>query len=182
MNILRILVVIGVSCGLLFFVTLDVKAGNRLTKEESIAAGKTLFETKNCSICHSLQGIKNSIGSDLLRWRNLESPMFWAAIMWNHVPEMAMALDNGVLDYPTFENDEFANIVVYINSFADNIERFQFKANKNRGKFLFNYLGCAKCHTIRNRGGSVGPNLTYVAKQLITTMCLPVSYYRTQYL
>ncbi len=166
MNILKTIVIIGLICGLLFLAGLDVKAEKRLTKEESVAAGKALFKSKSCSHCHSLRNIKDSIGSNLLRWKNIESPMLWAAIMWNHAPKMAIALDDEAVEYPTFEDDEFANIVAYINSFTDEPGRYKCKPDENKGKFLFQYLGCAECHSIRGKGGSVGPDLAYVTETI----------------
>ncbi|WKZ18896.1 MAG: c-type cytochrome [Candidatus Jettenia sp. CY-1] len=131
-----------------------------LTKEERVEMGKRLFETKQCSYCHNGENVKKGKVPDLERWKELSSPVLWAAIMWNHVPEMVKAFTEERKGIPKFEKDELIYIFEFLNSSDEKNAKIKFPGNASRGAFLFSFLGCKTCHSINGEGGSVGPSLS----------------------
>ncbi|OQZ00288.1 MAG: hypothetical protein B6D35_06995 [Candidatus Brocadia sp. UTAMX2] len=135
-----------------------------LTKEDRVAMGNHLFETKQCSYCHNNENVKKEQVPDLERWKELSSPVLWAAIMWNHVPEMVKAFTEAKKGIPKFENDELIYIFESLNTASEKHAQTKFAGNASRGSFLFSYLGCKVCHSINGEGGRVGPSLSGIAK------------------
>lgn len=153
----------------LFFIVTNIAFVNAsenkiLTKEERIAMGQHLFETKQCSYCHNRENVRKEEVPDLERWKELASPVLWAAIMWNHVPEMVKAFTEEKKGIPKFEKDELIYIFESLNNTNKKHPKIEFPGNASRGSFLFAYLGCKVCHSINGEGGRVGPSLSDVAK------------------
>ena len=153
-------------CVILSF-SINLNAKTPVSMQERIEAGKELFKSKSCSYCHSVRGEGGSIGPDLSKWESMKSPVLWGAIMWNHVPEMIKVFKEKKIDYPLFEGDEIAYIFEYIHSQAKRMGgSIAFPGDAERGAFLFRYLGCNQCHSVRNKGGKIGPDLTDVASNV----------------
>ena len=144
-----------------------LNAKTPVSMEERIEAGKGLFQSKNCSYCHSIHGEGGNAGPDLAKWESLESPVLWAAIMWNHVPDMIKTYNEKKIDYPDFEGEEIAYIFEYIHSVSEQKGgTIAFPGDENTGAFFFQYLGCKQCHAINDDGGELGPDLANVASMV----------------
>ena len=51
----------------------------------------------------------------------------------------------------------------YLNFFKENFD----KPDPNAGwRWFFSYAQCSKCHTLQGRGGTTGPDLTFIAKRM----------------
>ncbi len=136
-------------------------------KEERVKAGKALFETKKCSHCHTMEdGEKKDEITDLRKWKELASPTIWAAIMWNHVPEMVKSFKEENIVFPEFEGEELAYVFEYIHSFSEEKHSHKFTGDKDRGKYLFKFLGCKKCHVVKGKSNDKGPNLKDISKNI----------------
>ena len=59
-----------------------------LDRPGSARQGARLFDEKRCSTCHAVAGKGSKVGPDLSRWKQYESPILWAEIMWKHAVEM----------------------------------------------------------------------------------------------
>lgn len=153
----------AIIVGLLFVSVVDASVKEPISKQEMIDAGKTLFQTKSCAVCHGLNGEKDKAGPDLMKWDSLASPVLWAAIMWNHVPEMAKTFNEKKMEYPTFGANELAYIFTYLHSFGESGGTYSFAGDEDKGAFQFQYLGCKQCHATKGKGGTVGPELTNFA-------------------
>lgn len=161
---LSFFMIVGLLC---FFFTTNLIAKEHMTEQERINAGKKLFESKNCSFCHSIHGKGGTLGPDLEKWESIKSPVLWAAIMWNHIPGMIKAFKEKKIDYPYFKGDEIAYVFEYIHSRAKQVGgTIAFPGDEERGAFLFQYLGCRQCHSVNKKGGVIGPDLTEIANQV----------------
>lgn len=145
----------------------NLNAKTPVSEQERIDAGKELFKAKNCSFCHAIHGEGGTVGPDLSKWESIKSPVLWAAIMWNHVPDMIKAFKEKKIEYPDFKGEEIAYIFEYIHSRAEQTGgTMAFPGDEERGAFFFQYLGCKQCHSIKNKGGSIGPDLTNIASDV----------------
>ncbi len=136
-----------------------------LSEKERLEKGKELFETKTCAYCHSINndGGKKT-GPDLGKWESLKSPVLWAAIMWNHVPEMTKVFNEKKISYPAFTGDEIDFLFEYIHSQSElKGSTYSFPGDADRGAFLFQYLGCIQCHSVNNKGGKISVDLSTIA-------------------
>lgn len=139
-----------------------------LSPEERIVLGGELFESKRCSDCHTTVDGEKKDGPDLRKWKDLSSPTLWAAIMWNHVPEMVKTFKEEGIVYPEFQGEDLTYIFEYIHSFSDVKESYTFSGDKDRGAYLFSFLGCKQCHVIKGKSGKRGPNLKETANSIDT--------------
>jgi cytochrome c2 len=118
--------------------------------------GARLFESKNCSRCHTL-GAEEADKVDLLETARQERSLTSLAVqMWNHRPLMEVAARNRGITLETFEKDEMADLLGYL------FERGYFgeEGNAGRGQRLFSKKGCASCH---GQASSGAPDLKATA-------------------
>jgi cytochrome c2 len=137
----------------------------------SAARGETLFQTKQCSRCHSIGGRGAKIGPDLSRAALPRRYGEIAVVMWNHAPQMIRLATASSVTYPHFEPQELADVLAYLNSLPSTPQ-----GNPAEGAKTFAAKGCATCHSTKVGQTSVGPNLTRL-KQGLT----PASIARTMW-
>jgi mono/diheme cytochrome c family protein len=78
---------------------------------ENAARGRELFSSKHCAQCHEPGGP----GPDLATVPQLDSPIHFAAEMWNHAPRMQAFVSHAGIDWPTFEADDVSDLVSYLH-------------------------------------------------------------------
>src|SRR5262249_42522615 len=71
------------------------RPGNRET-------GRKLFSEKRCIECHQAGGTGGTVGPPLDSFKRFSSPIFVAAAMWNHGPQMAEAMKEKGIERPQF--------------------------------------------------------------------------------
>jgi cytochrome c2 len=112
--------------------------------------GRTLFEKKQCSKCHSVQGKGGKVGPDLGSrglHRNFNE---FAAALWNKAPAMLRAMKIRNITVPSLEPGEMADMVAYLRSF----QYFGEPGNSNRGRQLLWDKQCLSCHALDGKGGN----------------------------
>jgi mono/diheme cytochrome c family protein len=81
--------------------------------------GRVTLVHKGCLKCHRLQGEGGPVAIELTTDHGrYESPIRWAATVWNHAPRMATLSAQLDVLYPRFSGDEMANLFEFLKSTA----------------------------------------------------------------
>lgn len=131
--------------------------------------GSRLFTGKGCIRCHAVHGAGGTRGPDLGR-RILNRPLLEiAGVMWNHSPAMEQVFHEKRVPRPRFEPGEMASLL----SFLYYLGSLDPPGDAATGARLFSQKGCEICHSLRGKGGSVGPRLDkysrYASPLFLTT-------------
>lgn len=78
--------------------------------------GKAVFEQKGCVRCHAIQGEGGKIGPELARTSHPHPPIELAGMMWNHSPTMTAMMGALGIPRPTFEGNEMADLLAYLDA------------------------------------------------------------------
>jgi len=119
--------------------------------------GRAVFNAKGCSNCHSVHGEGAKEGIDLGKRAEIyyTSLTQIASRMWNKSPEMILftiaPMQGGV---PRFTAKEMADLLAYLY-FLHYTDK---PGDASRGKKLFSDIGCAQCHGLDVKSGT----LTYI--------------------
>ena len=119
--------------------------------------GQQVFVEKGCGSCHAIRGVGPTVGPDLGRVpaRHLTMTQM-AGTMWNHAPTMQqMAREKGIIWKP-FRGSEMRDLIAFLYA-ASLLDE---PGDPRRGERLFVEKGCATCHSVRGKGGKIGPDLT----------------------
>ena len=120
--------------------------------------GERLFVAKGCLRCHAVFGAEQEIGPDLGRMEFGGSVTQIAGRMWNHWPAMVEAMEMLEMRFPTFQEEELADLLAYVF-----VSRYAgTKGDPLRGKEIYRAEGCAFCHGLDGEG-TLGPPLEQVA-------------------
>lgn len=90
-----------------------------LDQDPNLWAGQVTLVKVGCLKCHRLRGEGGAVGMELTKYPGgYNSPVAWAASIWNHSPRMAKhAVDMGIL-YPRFTGQEMGNLYGYLKNAA----------------------------------------------------------------
>ncbi|HZT32961.1 MAG TPA: c-type cytochrome [Bryobacteraceae bacterium] len=156
---LHLLCVIAMACLAAWAADDKGDAKNPLAGQpEAIAAGKKLF-VEGCSGCHGPNGEggrgPNLAKGDLIRGAT-DAHLF-------------SAIRNGVpgSDMPPFRmpDEKIWQLVTFIRSLSAPAYESTAPGNPEAGGALFfGQSGCVQCHTIRGRGGVLGPDLSNIGR------------------
>lgn len=136
------------------------KRGMRMEREHRLPAflgdpvtGKRLVKEKGCLDCHAIKGSDGNVGPDLSVIEHTHTNIRMAAILWNHAPQVAKALQEKGAKWPTFKGDEMAHLVSYLHS-------LEVLGNAQEGKKAFEQKQCTKCHSVAGEGATIAPDLS----------------------
>ncbi|MDP2996587.1 MAG: c-type cytochrome [Bryobacterales bacterium] len=146
--------------------------------------GWALFQSKSCIVCHAVSGKGGHIGPELGPNRPLPLTVVqFAALMWNHSPEMWKAQSNQNIPRPTFNGQQIADLVAFLAS----IRYFEPMGSAQVGETVFTERDCSRCHGGTALGSRLGPALrirgrTYSTVVLATALWShgPSMYRRTR--
>lgn len=125
------------------------------------AKGKALLRTKQCVVCHEVQGVGGHVGPELSTTTWYENPVQWAQQMWNHSEVMEEAMRERGIAWPEFQENDMAHLLAYLRSVTpppDN-RPFPRSADPKAGEALFEGKGCRNCHPLRGSGARTAPDL-----------------------
>src|SRR5262245_38112204 len=128
----------------------------------SAEAGKKLFAEKKCVVCHTYQGTGGNVGPGLDHLTQFRSPIYVAAAMWNHGPQMAEQMKAKGIERPTFTDAELRDLIAYLApSTAGRLKGpvYALPGRPELGRQFFAAKGCIECHAVGGVGGKVGPDL-----------------------
>lgn len=152
---------------------------NRLTPQ--VAAGKDLFERKNCINCHTILGEGAYFAPDLTRVMSRRGPEWLTLFLknpdavWYGSPENAIGKRR--MPNPKLTDAQVGDLVAFFEwvSRVDTngwMEEGKGRANPPtptppktpenlavEGEKLARSRGCAGCHKIKGQGGTTGPSL-----------------------
>jgi len=120
--------------------------------------GGRLFMEKKCVICHQVAGTGGVVGPSLDRFKEYNSPILMAAMMWNHGPQMAEAMRTRGIDRPTLETTELRDLIAYLKSESSVPlagPLYLLPGDASQGRRIFVEKRCMECHS----GGGPGRSL-----------------------
>ncbi|MDI6760163.1 MAG: cytochrome c [Candidatus Brocadiaceae bacterium] len=130
-----------------------------LLQRESIERGKKVYSSKGCIECHgeegqggkgpALKGVTLKYGEEFLVLSVTNSAI-------SHGPKPLMPA------FTELQADEVRDVINFLATFVpgrENQERIE------RGKRLWNKLGCLQCHGLKGEGGVTGPALIGITKK-----------------
>lgn len=116
--------------------------------------GRIVFNSKGCANCHSVHGEGAKDGIDL--GKRAES--FYTSLtqiasrMWNKSPEMILfKIAPTQCGVPTFTAKEMTDLLAYLYFLHYTDE----PGDASRGKKLFSDIGCAQCHGLDGKRGTL---------------------------
>jgi len=118
--------------------------------------GRQLFAEKQCVQCHAVGGAGGRVGADLVARGVRESPLEFAATIWNKAPAMAEAMKPRGITLPELTPVEMADIVAYLYS----VRYFGNAGSLSRGWAVAARKGCLNCHAVRGERGKPASDLT----------------------
>ena len=144
-----------------------------LGKPGDPARGDTLLKQKACFDCHSLgdRGKRDGIRLDSPKFA--QSQVALLQRMWNHGPEMFGRMEKAGARIPAFSGNEMADLFAGLSQAAGSppAKVFLKVGSVEDGERLFASKGCVKCHAIRGKGGTEGPDLGKTVRQSdVTTL------------
>jgi cytochrome c2 len=117
--------------------------------------GRSVFEKKNCSVCHSEVLSGRSSKSIVESWTELRDPIAWAERMWNHASEMDAAMSNRGLKWPQLSGQDVVDLIVFLSKLSDaSAQPAAFGIGEpERGRHVFQDA-CETCHSFGPAGAS----------------------------
>ena len=127
-----------------------------------VAAGRRLFTEKRCVVCHQVDGVGGVVGPNLDFLRPFRSPIYVAAAMWNHGPQMmdAMAVRN--IPRPSFTGPELRDLIAFLAPGTGGPPEgpiYVLPGRADNGRRLFTEKRCAACHSVGGQDARIGPDL-----------------------
>jgi cytochrome c len=128
--------------------------------------GRSIFNEKGCSTCHSLSGKGKEGEPGLDQFPQNISPVFLSQSIWNHGPVMIAHMVKLGLKWPEFKGTEMMDLLEFIklNAKGSRETAFITPGNPREGKQVFVSKGCIKCHAIKGEGGKEAEDLGKRAK------------------
>ena len=107
--------------------------------------GGALFQSLNCVVCHSVNGVGGKNAPDLGQGRERGfSPYDMAALMWSHAPAMWSATARQGVAVPAMNEQQAADLFVFFYAAG----YFETPGDAKRGKQIFLARRCGQCHGI----------------------------------
>lgn len=121
-------------------------------------SGKRLFIAKRCAECHGPAGP----GPNVDHLKQFGSPLYAAAAMWNHGPQMADAMKAKGIERPSFTAGELRDLIAHLSPTTGAVSGsvFVLPGNAESGRLLLGEKQCVQCHGAGGAAASVGPSLT----------------------
>ena len=116
--------------------------------------GERLFASRGCVDCHGIRGSGGPVAPALSGKRIYPSLFEFAAAMWNKGPIMRREMQRRAVTVPPLQANELADIVGYLYS----LDYFAGLGDPRKGEQVINTKGCLNCHSVRGKGGGIGPD------------------------
>ena len=140
---------------LLFIALADVRSQ---TLPKNPYAGQKIFSEKGCIKCHSISGTGGKEGPDLSDRKFQGTFLGFAAIMWNHAPDMLKKAHELNLSMAQLDQREVAELIAYLCFLRYSGE----KGNIFIGNKLLRTKKCLDCHSTGESPKKVGANFNEI--------------------
>jgi cytochrome c2 len=130
-----------------------------LSRNPDPKEGMKVFWSKGCARCHPVLGEGENIGPDLARTPSAGDGLELAAAMWSHGPQMWQRMYLEKVQLPKFEGEEMEDLFAFL-AMASSLDE---PGNVEAGRYVLETKRCVECHSIRGKGGKIGPDLALVA-------------------
>jgi nitric oxide reductase subunit C len=122
--------------------------------------GARLFQEKRCIVCHTLAGKGGKVGPALDKYSRYASPIFLTSALWNRGQAMARMMERKQVPRAVMRGNDISDLMAYIRSANGGIDRVYIQpGNPQEGEKLFRKKRCARCHSLKDRGKGIGPDL-----------------------
>ena len=124
--------------------------------------GARYFTEKRCINCHQVGGSGGVVGPSLDFFKQFGSPIFVAAALWNHGPQMTEAMKAQGIERPAFIGPELHDLLAYLVPASAGPREgpvYVLPGRAETGRRLFTDKRCIACHSVGGEGGRVGPDL-----------------------
>jgi mono/diheme cytochrome c family protein len=124
--------------------------------------GARLFAEKHCVECHKADAAGGTVGPPLAHLKQFASPMYVAAALWNHGPQMADIMKARGVERPSFTGPELRDLTAFLAPAGTRVQDaplYLLPGRPEVGRLLFAQKGCIGCHQVAGTGGTVGPEL-----------------------
>ena len=120
--------------------------------------GADVIRDRGCLSCHSLLGEGKREAPDLGRpGPEPFTPAEFAASLWNHAPDMWLAMARKKKSIPRISDREMRDLYAYLYS----VRYFEPAGDAGRGQGIFREKRCFRCHALVDTGaGSIGPSVS----------------------
>jgi len=78
-------------------------------------AGRKVFFTKQCVMCHAIHEWGGNVGPNLGPIEGNASPLLMAHVMWRYGPVMLSQMTERGIRWPHFEGQEMADLIAFLN-------------------------------------------------------------------
>jgi len=124
--------------------------------------GARYFLEKRCINCHQFSGSGGVGAPSLDFFKQFGSPLFVAAALWNHGPQMMEAMKEQGIERPAFIGPELHDLLAYLVPASAGPREgpvYVLPGRADTGRRLFSEKRCIACHSVGGAGGRVGPDL-----------------------
>lgn len=125
-------------------------------------AGRRIFSEGGCIRCHSIWGNGGTLGPDFAVVGAGRSMQQLAGLFWNHTPRMIETVRRRGFAWPTFTEQQLADIISYVYY----VKLFDEPGEPMLGERWFTAKRCVECHAVGGVGGRVGPSLDRYARSI----------------
>ncbi|UCF21317.1 MAG: c-type cytochrome [Gemmatimonadota bacterium] len=130
------------------------------------AAGRSIFIARGCDRCHAIWGNGGTLGPDFALVGAGRSLQQLAGMFWNHTPQMIQTVQARGFQWPTFTEEELADIISYIYY----VKLFDEPGDPELGARWFREMRCIECHAIGGEGGRNALPLDHYARYIAPLM------------
>jgi mono/diheme cytochrome c family protein len=129
-------------------------------------AGRRIFVARACDRCHAIWGNGGTLGPDFALVGAGRSLQQLAGMFWNHTPQMIQNVQVRGFQWPTFTEQELADIISYIYY----VKLFDEPGDPVLGERWFREMRCIECHAIGGEGGRTAAPLDSYARYIAPLM------------
>ncbi len=125
-------------------------------------AGRRYFVEKRCVVCHQVGDTGGVVGPNLDFLKQFGTPIFVAAAVWNHGPQMTEAMKAAGIERPAFIGPELQDLIAYLAPASAGPREgpvYVLPGRADTGRKLFAEKRCVSCHSVGGGGAGVGPDL-----------------------